>query len=217
MKHFIVICLLAVSLFAEYPVAKFGWIGGEVYILRHGKLIEAYDGYNIDEYDTIYSKSYSKAKIIFNNGLTYDLVGKKSVNMQEIMKQNKMTRVKTTKQIEAQRVQKEQQEPNNNYNSKFYKQRFKVEQDRLERLKEEEQREKTTNDIRKNIYIDHVSKNIHNDSSSDESTISIGNVYVEPRSKVKDITVRGRSNDVSNYSTGKNSHSNVEVGNVHVK
>jgi len=213
MKFFLITFLLVSSLFAAYPVAKFGLIDGEVYVLRHGKLLKAFNGFQIDEYDTIYSKSFSKAKVFFPNNVVYNIKGKKTINVKNFMDANQVSRLKTTQQIRKEKAKKSASKTNTlESNSKFYKQRAKVQQRELEKSIQQ-----VYIDKRRNVYVNTETDNVSNVSDDESGDVNIGNVNIDSRSDVKNVTITGKSTNISNFSKGQGTHSKVEVGNINVK
>ena len=210
MKIFIIICLFLSFLFAEYPVAKFGYIKGEINVLRHGKLLKAFNGFKIDEYDVLYPKSYTKADIVFNNGYIYKIKKKTPVNIKKLMDEVKITRVKTKKELH-QKKGKEKKFDNYKYNSKFYKQRFKSESN------DNKNRQKIHIDSKKNIYILSETKDVTTISDSEDSSVNIGNLEVDTNSDVKNIIIKGRTENIKNISRGKGSKTTSEVGSINVQ
>ena len=213
MKIFIIIGLFISFLFAQYPVAKFGYIKGEVHVLRHGKLLRAFHGFKIDEDDIVYSKSYTNAEVIFNNGFIYKIKKKTTVKIKKLMNENKITRVKTKKELQQKRDKKDEKDKFDNYkyNSKFYKQRFKSD------LNEKENRQRIHIDSKKNIYIISETEDITNTSDSEDSSINIGSLEVDNNSEVKSIIIKGKSENIKNISRGKGSKTTSEVGSINVQ
>ena len=211
MKFFILFFLFIASLLAYE--AEFGIIDGEVYILRHGKLIKAFHGLKIDEYDTIYSKSFSKSKIIFKNNVILDLNGKQTISVKSFMDKNKILRLKTTKEI--QREKTEYVRPKKDMykrNSKFYKQLQKREHRDLQ-----EKMEKLYIDKERNIYLHSETEGINNISDGESSSINVGTMNVDVKSNVESIVIKGKSSYLNNVATGHGARSRVEVGNINVK
>lgn len=213
MKFLLIASLLVVSLFAEYPVAVFGLTKGEVYILRHGKLLKIFMGFKIDEYDTIYSRRFSNSQIIFNNNFIYDINGKQTISVKKLMDTNKILRVKTTEQIKQERKKHQKQDMNNyKYNSKFYKQRSRIEQKKMQKVEES-----MYIDTKRDIYIHSETKDISNVSKNKDSNVTIGDVHIDSKSDVKNIIINNKSTNINNVAKGHGSHSTTGIGSVHVK
>lgn len=212
MKLLVLYVLIVSSLLGSIKVGKFGIVDGDVYVLRNGNLIEAFHGLQIYEDDTIYSKSFSKSKIIFENGKIVEIDGKKTINMKKFVDENKILKLKTYKQIEEERKQKDLPEENTfQRNSKFYKQ--------LEKRDLRELEKKIENfyiDENKNIHVHTEAKDITNVSDDESGAVNIGNVDVHPKSEIKNITIKGKSENINNMSKGQGTKSKVEIGNVHV-
>ncbi|MEA2017986.1 MAG: hypothetical protein U9N59_06025 [Campylobacterota bacterium] len=213
MKLFLITFLITSSLFATGSVAKFGVVNGEVYVLRHGKLLKAFHGFKIDEYDIIYSKSFSKTNVIFANNIVININGRKTIIIKKFMNENKILSIKTTKQLKQEEIQRAEKETDSyKYNSKFYKQMYKREQREYEKRAHE-----FYIDEKNNIIVNSKTENINNISDGTSNNINIGNVNIDSKSDVKNIIIRGTSNDVSNFSKGQGTSSTVEIGNINVK
>lgn len=213
-KIFFSLLLLIGYLQAEYNVAKFGYINGEVYVLRNGKLLKGFNGLQLHENDTIYTRSYTTAKIIFNNGFNYNITQKSTQKMSDIMLNNKISRVKTTKQL-LEETKKKQTEKFDDYkyNSKFYKQRLKDHYNKLEEPAEEHYHV----DESKDITVQTKTKNIYHHSTNENSHIHIGTVNVESDAEVGNIMIKGKTENVNTVSSGGWSTTTTEVGQINVK
>ena len=95
--------------FSQYSVAKFGYTNGDVFILQNGKLVKAFQGLSINSNDTIYVRSYSQAKIIFNNKFEFTIRKKSTIKVADIMDNNKVSQVKTTKELQKERSKSQKQ------------------------------------------------------------------------------------------------------------
>jgi len=210
MKLILIGTLLISSLFAEY-VAEFGRIDGDIYVLRHGKLLKAFHGFKIDKYDTIHSKNFSKSVIIFNNDYRYKINGKKIVNIEKTMDLNPNLEIKTMKQIQNDKSKKSNMQEYK-YNSKFYMQRAKVQKRKMEK-----ELNRVYIDKKKDIYIESHTKDIVNISNNKNSHVEIGTVNIDPKSDVKQINIQGSSKNISNFTQGKNNRGSVDIGKINVK
>lgn len=212
MKKLLFLLIAIIYLHAEYNVAKLGHTDGSVYVLRNGKMIQAFQGLSLHENDTIYSRAYSKTKIIFPNGFTHTITNKSHQKISDIIAQNKMSRVKTHKQVQE-AIKNSNQDTMENYrfNSKFHKRQIKNFLNHMEKQKEE-----IHVDEKKNISIQSKTKDVQNLSTSEHSHIKTATIEVAPTAKVKNITIKGKTEHIHNIS-GKNSSSKAEVGHINVK
>ncbi len=214
MRFILFSCFFISFLFAEYSVAKISYVSGDVYVLRHGKLLKAFTSFKLDSTDVIYSKSYNKVNITFKNGFRYSIDPRVTISIQTIVNTNKTANVKTMKQIKRDREKNPnyKDQESYKYNSKFYKQLFK---NRLNQRKEI--KTKPYVDAKRDIYVQSDEKNTVNISSDEDSTINVGKVNAGPRSSVRGITIQSKTENVSNMSKGRDNHSNSRMGMINVK
>jgi hypothetical protein len=210
MKIFVISSLLFVSLFAVY-IGEFGYIDGEIYVVRHGKMLKAFHGFKIDEYDTIHSKNFSHSSIIFNNNFIFNINGKKMIYVKKLMDENPVMRVKTEKSIHK-KVLKDQDRNDYKYNSKFEKRRKKIEIEKKEERRLEEEK-----NLKYDYHVDKESEHIVNMPQNEKSNVEIGRVITNPNSKVRSVNIHIRAEGVSNSSRGHNSVSRAKMGVVNVK
>ncbi len=213
MKLFLISCLFFTFLSAEY-VGKFGYINGEVYVVRNGKMLRAFQGFKIDEYDTIHSKNFSKSKIIFNNNFIFNIDGKKMIYVKKLMDNTPVMRVETRKNLDRNIVNNRKQN-DYRYNSKFNERREKMEREEMQERKKEE-KSRVIDDYHHDYHIDKESRNIVNMINNEESHLEIGKVIVKENAKARGVSIHSTSKNVRNYSN-KDSISKVNMGTVNVK